>query len=112
TLAQGVAVTLEDLPNPGPLRSGDRPPTPRPWHPQVLVLGLDAVGLDHLLPLLAEEAGVPGWLIGFKDCLLPALLDGVGAGDLHGHAVVPEEAHGPGVQVDHFEAAQALRAEG
>ena len=103
---------LEDLPDPGPLRSGQRPAPPRPGHLQVLVLGLNAVGLDHLLPLLAEEAGVPRRSVASTDAPPPSTprwSSGLAISTVD--ALAPQEAHGPGVQMDHLDAIHALRAE-
>src|SRR5437588_12946102 len=107
-LRQGVPVMIEDLPYPGPLRSRNRPSPPCSCHPQIFVLGLNAVSLDHLLPLLAEEAGVPRRVSRLRHRFLPTSLDSVGAGDLDRQTQAPQEAHGPGVQMHHFEALHAL----
>ena len=55
---QGLDVVLDHLPDLLTLEAAQGPSPPDPGHLQVVGGGLDLVGLDDLIPLLRQEAGV------------------------------------------------------
>ncbi len=94
---------LTDLPDPLPLDAAHRPSPPDPGHLEVVGGSLDLVGLDDLLPLLPQEARVEFALARGPDRLRPAGVQFGGVGDLELPALVPQEASGPRVEMDHLD---------
>ena len=91
---------LEDLPDRLPLGAAQRPAPPDAGNLQVVGFGLDVVGLDHLLPLLPQEAEVEVEVFPGEQGVLPAAVEVFWAGNVERPPLILHEADGPCVQMD------------